>query len=583
MAIDFISPSQRAAGSDITIAISPLGLVELSDEEFEVHGPRLARYAQAWAFYLGHHWAYRREMGEPQLVFNYVKALSDFLTNFTFSKGVFFSCDKAFQHIVPALLDRIWTVDNNKEQLLWEIGNMGSVSGDAFVKIAYEPPYMNAVGKPQPGRVVILPINPSFAFPEWHPHAKNRLLRFKLKYRFWGTSLEGTRQVYTYVEIITDDTIQEFVNDELIDERPNPLGTIPVVHIANQIASASPWGLSDVLDVIPLNREYNEKATEISDIINYHTAPVTIITGGKPSNLEKGAKKVWALASKDAKVYNLEGGEEGLPNALLYLEKLKQAMHEMTGVPESALGQAQPISNTSGVALSIQFMPTTMKYELKKTQYGTGLRQINKIALMVIFTHEPETAMYNPNTDGIMQDDQAPMLDPNDPAVYNIDCMWPPPLPVDILIKLQEIQLKISMNLESKKGALRDLGEEFPDEKLQELFQELLEDAKQAGALEILRSHISAAVIQMTGVVPEGVTPAPNEPTTKSTTTTATGTKTTKETGPTNPVVPTPTLPGLGDIGAMIGAEGQNMMAELVTQAYGTKLPQQRDPDRDNT
>jgi hypothetical protein len=28
-------------------------------------------------------------------------------------------------------------------------------------------------------------------------------------------------------------------------------------------------------------------------------------------------------------------------------------MHEMTGVPETALGQMQPISNTSGVALSI--------------------------------------------------------------------------------------------------------------------------------------------------------------------------------------------------------------------------------------
>lgn len=44
MAIDFASPSMRAAGSDLTISISPLGLVELADEEFEVHGPRLNRY-----------------------------------------------------------------------------------------------------------------------------------------------------------------------------------------------------------------------------------------------------------------------------------------------------------------------------------------------------------------------------------------------------------------------------------------------------------------------------------------------------------------------------------------------------------
>ena len=38
-----------------------------ADEEFEVHGPRLNRYANAWAMYLGHHWAYRREFGETKI------------------------------------------------------------------------------------------------------------------------------------------------------------------------------------------------------------------------------------------------------------------------------------------------------------------------------------------------------------------------------------------------------------------------------------------------------------------------------------------------------------------------------------
>ncbi len=51
MTIDFSSASHRAAGSDLTIAISPMGLVELADQEFEVHGPRLNRYAHHWAFY----------------------------------------------------------------------------------------------------------------------------------------------------------------------------------------------------------------------------------------------------------------------------------------------------------------------------------------------------------------------------------------------------------------------------------------------------------------------------------------------------------------------------------------------------
>lgn len=53
MAISFVSPSYRAASSDLTIAISPLGLVELADEEFEVHGPRLNRYKQTLPTGLG--------------------------------------------------------------------------------------------------------------------------------------------------------------------------------------------------------------------------------------------------------------------------------------------------------------------------------------------------------------------------------------------------------------------------------------------------------------------------------------------------------------------------------------------------
>ena len=47
--LDFSPPSYRAASSDLTISISPLGLVELADEEFEVHGPRLNRYSLNWA------------------------------------------------------------------------------------------------------------------------------------------------------------------------------------------------------------------------------------------------------------------------------------------------------------------------------------------------------------------------------------------------------------------------------------------------------------------------------------------------------------------------------------------------------
>lgn len=567
MSIDFSPPSYRAASSDLTISISPLGLVELADEEFEVHGPRLNRYSLNWAMYLGHHTAFRRQQGEPQMVFNYYRAITDFIINFTFSKGVQYRSPKETEAIVPDLLERVWEVDNNKATVLWEIGQQGSVSGDCFVKVAYEEAWQDPAGMQHPGRVRILPLNSSFCFPEFHPHDRNRLIRFKLKYRFWGTSLEGTRQVYTYTEILTDDIIEEYINDELIDSRPNPLGTIPVVHMPNIRISGSPWGLSDCNEMISLNRAYNETATDIADIINYHAAPVTVIIGAKASQLEKGANKVWGGLPKDARVENLEGGGQGLKGAMEYMTMLKRAMHEMTGVPETALGQSQPISNTSGVALAIQFQPLMNRYHQKIVQYAYGLERVNELILRNLAVKEPETFTWNPASSTIPKPDQLLQLDPNDPITYRTYIHFPPPLPLDKLIILNEIQSMLSLGLESKEGALRNLGEEFPAQKIQEIRQELIDDAKADGALKLVQTEIANEIMTLTGMVPgpDG-SAAPLSPEQ------AAG----MAAGGGSPAQ-SPLLEG--DVVAGLQMGEQNIRNRLVTDAYGTKIPQRRVPE----
>lgn len=578
MAMDFPSPSQRAAGGDLALQISPLGIIELSDEEFEVHGPRLTRYSNAAAFYLGHHWAYKKQAGEPMLSFNYARALSDFLTNFGFTKDVTFKCPWEFQHIVPALLDRIWNTDNNKAELQWNMGNLGSIFGDVFVKVTYMNAYVDDSGQPHPGRVMIMPLNPANCFPRWHPHEPGRMEEFKLKYKFWSTAPDGTRLVNTYVEVITVTEIKEYLNDQLVNERPNPMGEIPIVHIKNRIAAGSPWGLPDIQpDFVTLNREYNEKATDISDIINYHVAPITVITGGKPANLVRGPNKIWGVEDDAAKVYNLEGGWQGLAPAMEYLELIKTAMCEMMGVPVTALGQEQAISNTSGVALAIQYMPTMQVFDQKKVTYTVGYKEISRLALKTLLYAEPDQIYYNPNTDGIMQEGQPPFIDPDDNDVYKIDIEWRPPLPVDVIIKLQEIEQKIMLGLESKKGALRELGEEFPDEKLKELFDEQIDEIKQDSAKMILKAQAQAITMALTGIVPEDAEPVDNEPPKPN------------ADGSTPPAAPTPpaqqqqnlpNLPNLApDVASIIGESGKNMFADIVRDAYGSKQSPRRNID----
>ena len=564
MSIDFWSPSYRASSSDLTVAISPLGLVELADEEFEVHGPRLNRYSAAWAWYLGHHWSYRREMGESQFYMNYVRTMSDYITNFCFGKGVQFRCPEQNGAIIPHLLHKVWDVDNNKHYVLWEMGQLASVTGDCFVKVAYEEPYVDGANVPHEGRVRIIPLNPAHCFPEYHPHDRDRLLRFKLKYRFWGTSPEGTRQVYTFTEILTDDLVQQFINDELIDEYPNAIGTVPVVHIPNTTISSSPWGQSDIWDVIPLNRELNEKMAEVSDIINYHAAPVTIITGAKASQLERGPKKVWAGLPKDASVFNLESSGN-MAGAMEFIMFLKRTMHEITGVPETALGQFQPVSNTSGTALAIQYQPMMNRFSMKKVHFTKGLERVNEIIIRTCALFEPQLLVYDPTKAAPPERDQLPQLDPMDPLTYRTSVHWPEPLPVDALIKLNEVQAKMALGLESKRGALRTLGEEFPNEKMLEIFEELQDDAEDQGALDMLRAQISQAVMLATGMIP-----GPGGPEMAS----AGGASVSSAGGGGGGAEPLP--------GPAISPMAEQMVNNLVGKAYGARFAQRRVPDEDD-
>ncbi len=576
MSIDFSPPSYRAASSDLTISISPLGLVELADEEFEVHGPRLNRYSLNWAMYLGHHASYRRQTGEPQVIINYYRAMTDYMINFAFGHGVHFRSPKETEAIVPSLLERVWEVDNDKYTVLWELGQQGAVSGDCFIKVAYEEMWQDPSGRMHPGRVRILPLNASFCFPEFHPHDRDRLIRFKLKYRFWGTSLEGTRQVFTYTEILTDDIIEEYINDELIDSRPNPLGTIPVVHIPNIRISGSPWGLSDCYDIIPIQRIYNETSTDIADIINYHAAPVTVIIGAKAAQLEKGANKVWGGLPKDARVENLSGGSEGLKGAMDFLAMLKKSMHELVGIPETALGQAQPISNTSGVALSIQYQPLMNKYNQKIIQYRHGLERVNELIMLNLVLKEPTALQWSPQDDEPLDMDgsQVMMLDPTDSITYQSYVYFPPPLPLDKLIVLNEVQTKMSLGLESKEGALRALGEEFPGMKLEEIRHELIMDAKADGAIKLVQTAVENEIASLTGMLSGGIggQPVPVNP--------AAGGNMSNQPGA--PGAGMPMAPPVIDMATMQAQMGeQQLRAELVTKAYGTKLPQRRVPSED--
>jgi hypothetical protein len=143
---------------------------------------------------------------------------------------------------------------------------------------------------------------------------------------------------------------------------------------------------------------------------------------------------------------------------------------------------------------------------------------------------------------------------------------FPPPLPLDKLIALNEVQTMLSMGLESKEGALRTLGEEFPAEKMQEIRQELIDDAKADGALQMLKNEIAAEITKLTGFMP-GPDGAPGQPIMN------------PESGMPMGAQPGAATPVLDGASAMVMQGEQEIRNRLVTEAYGTKLPMRRVPE----
>lgn len=373
--------------------------------------------------------------------------------------------------------------------------------------------------------------------------------------------------------------IEEYINDELISSHPNPLGEIPIVHIPNLPIASSPWGMSDVQDIIGLNRQYNETATALADIIAYHSSPTTVIVGARMSNLEKGAKKVWAGLPKEAQVYNLEMASDAslVQN---FMSLLKQAMHEMSGIPMTALGQEQAVSNTSGVALQIQYQPMMLKFEEKAATYGKGFNKVNTLVLKTLALKEPELFVYDPTVSPPLKDGQLPMLDLRDPDTYRTRAKFQTPLPIDRLIVLNEIMSEMGMGLESKRGALLKLGEIMPDEKLEELQNELMDDAKRQGALDLLRAEINDVIMSLTVTGSMGVGSGGGSATSQDSTgnvASAGGSDVNTATGNGASTTQNSALPGIQP-----NADTDTILQELSTLAMGTKIPQRRIPDSNN-
>ena len=461
----------------------------------------LKRIKEAWNFYEGYHWEGIDDLDTPQVTFNYCRPFVNKFVSFEFGKGFNITTPVEIEdegvtindHKIEINLDtdgdgqlsdveikkeyrirektesdfllQVWS-DNNKDILITELGQTKSITGEAWVKVQYEGiDDLNDPFEEYPnGRIRLSVLPTQFVFPRFNDHDKDKLESLLIMYPIRterNTGLLMKRTVETtilYKEFWTDTEIVVYEGGVEVDRMENPYGFIPFVQIKNFPIAGRTRGVGDLDDIIPLNVELNVKKSDVSEIIDYHSAPITLVYGAKIGNLEKGANKVWGGLPKDAKVENLELNGN-LSASAIYISDVKTSMCEIAGIPETVLGGASAISNTSGVALQYMNLPLIERTRIKRSCTSSGLQRVNKMILFLGLHH------------GLIE--RPKNISMRD-FLHN-EVELPDTLPKDELIELQKIQQEMTLGLECRHGAMERIGKDNIPKKIAEIDKERTE------------------------------------------------------------------------------------------------------------
>lgn len=410
---------------------------------------RIAQYLLFWNFYLGNHWDGERKDNEPQITANFCESFVNKSTAFLMSKG-WYIIDKNDDYSSDNIeyLNRIWGY-NNKDLLSYEMSQMGSICGDVYMLVVPD----------QEGNLKIVMIPPMFVSPKFHPANKDLLLSAIVQFPTRSVNDQTGVNSFFTMEIDSKKIVQ-YVDEKLISTFNHNLNEMPLVFIKNRPLAGSAFGVSDLKSIISLNKLYNEKLTDISDIINYHAAPVTIAYGVKIKQLQRGARKMWMglPPPTEARIENLQLDSD-LAAADNHLKNIQQLIHQFGNIPEVSLGKNINISNTSGLAIQLLFQPILDLNSVKQITYGSGIKAINRICLKYGIARG-EITEYPTEKEELQE-------------FFCTEIGWRDPLPRDEMIKLNMMLNKLKNGVIKVSQFHTEMGDSNPSKTIEEIMNEI--------------------------------------------------------------------------------------------------------------
>jgi hypothetical protein len=245
--------------------------------------------------------------------------------------------------------------------------------------------------------------------------------------RSWSVA-PARRASLDVIEIHSAHAMQRYENGELVAERVNPLGRVPVVHIQNLSLPYHYDGFSDVEPLIPLQDELNTRLSDRANRVTMQSFRMWLAKGIENATTQPvGPGKVWSTDNLEASIEPF-GGDADSPSERQHIEELREALDKTSGVTPAAAGhiKAKVGNLTSENALRISLMGTIAKIKRKRITYGDGIQRLCELILQALHVH------------GIFH---------TEPHERRIEVVWRDPLPIDETRRLNDALIKAQLGV----------------------------------------------------------------------------------------------------------------------------------------
>lgn len=403
---------------------------------------RINAYRTNLDFYQGNQWLTTSR--NRQLVFNYAKVAIDKVTSFLM-QGLNFACYpleesntdlKATARRTEQFLLQVYQ-DNNLQQLDWETEIDCAVLGDACYKVIWD-----MTDK----RIRITSPDISGIYAWWLGDDVSQVWRVASRYTLtqdeiailYGLTI--TKKQAAITELWTNTQFDLFLDNDLMESKPNPYGFIPFVIFPNLREPKKFWGSSDIPAIIQPQRELNRALSQLSRILELSGNPIAVLENiGSAEDIKVQPGALWTIP-EDAKAYLLnllEGG--GIRLHIDYIDTIYRTLHDVSECPRAAYGGIE--KELSGAALQIELGSLIQKVTRKRTIRTNSYHQRNKLILKLAAKYMGEIF------DGITH-----------------RVVWGSILPTDTQRQAQNEQLLVQAGVHSRRTAMDEMGIQDPEE-----------------------------------------------------------------------------------------------------------------------